>query len=111
MTTPPGTQPDIRYVDGRPMQCKDIPDTLFIDVIRRTRAVTETGGWRMLWHVSDELEATIGHVPCNLLMAKLRKLCDAGKIAGCACGCRGDFHLPEECDDPDCCTQLARGAG
>lgn len=98
--------PSVRYIDGRRMQCKDIPDDVLIGVIRRTEPVN---GWRMLWHVSDELEATIGPVPRNLLMAKLRKLCASGKVAGCACGCRGDFHLPEECGAPGC--RADHGAG
>lgn len=97
-------QPALRYVDGRHMQCKDIPDDVLVGAIRRTTPVTASG-WRMLWHVRDELEATIGWVPRNLLMAKLRKVCSTGKVGGCPCGCRGDFHLPEDCDDPSCCPQ------
>jgi hypothetical protein len=107
VSTPPGTKPNIRHLDGRRMQCKDIPDQILIDVIRRTPPVASTTSWRMLWAVSNELEATIGPVPYNLLMAKLRKLCDTGKIGGCPCGCRGDFHLPEDCDDPLCCGPLS----
>jgi hypothetical protein len=93
----------VRYLSGRRMQCKDIPDQVVIGAIRRTAPVTETGGWRVLWHVHAELEETIGPVPRNLLMAKLRKLVGSGRVGGCACGCRGDFHLPGDCDMPGCC--------
>ncbi|MFG3170555.1 hypothetical protein [Streptomyces sp. NPDC048200] len=106
MTEP--TQPALRFVGERRMQCKDISDAVLIGAIRRTKPVT-TGGWRMLGHVRDELEATIGWVPRNLLMAKLRKVCDTGQVGGCPCGCRGDFHLPEDCGDPGCCSQNSTG--
>ncbi|MFF4552695.1 hypothetical protein [Streptomyces sp. NPDC001422] len=96
--------PALRYIGDRRMQCKDIPDDVLIGAIRRTKPVT-SGGWRMLGHVSDELAATIGWVPRNLLLAKLRKVCDKGQVGGCPCGCRGDFHLPDECADPGCCPQ------
>lgn len=99
----PDTEPvSIRYVNGRRMQCKDIPDQVFIGAIRRTPGTTVMS-WRMLWHVQDELAQTIGPVPYNLFLAKARKLRTAGKIGGCPCGCRGDFHLPDECGDPGCC--------
>lgn len=108
MTAQTEPQPAIRYLNGRRMQCKDIPDNVFIGVIRRTPGLPESG-WRMAWDVQEELEATIGWVPYNLFLAKVRKLCDAGKLGGCPCGCRGDFHLPEDCDDPSCCGGRSAG--
>jgi hypothetical protein len=83
----------IRMVGGRRMQCKDIPDGVFLNAVRRAG---EPGRWRMRWNVREVLEAEIGPVPENLFMAKARKLIARGLMDGCACGCRGDFELPEQ---------------
>ncbi len=91
--------PQIRMFGDRRMQCKDIPDHVFLGAMLRTLAVDGTlkpTSWRMRWHVHAELEQTIGFVPENLMLAKARKLMAAGKMHGCPCGCRGDYHLPCE---------------
>jgi hypothetical protein len=87
-------------VGGRRMQCKDIPDNAFLDAVRRTGA---PGTWRMRWNVQDELEKTLGPIPDNLFLAKARKLMAAGKMGGCPCGCRGDYHPADECSYPQRC--------
>ncbi|MFF1684483.1 MULTISPECIES: hypothetical protein [unclassified Streptomyces] len=88
------------------MQCKDIPDEMFRDAIRKAPHAVAIS-WRMAWAVHEELEELLGReVPVNLFFAKARKLVDAGKIGGCACGCRGDFHLPEDCLGM-CCQEVA----
>jgi hypothetical protein len=84
----------IRMVGDRRMQCKDIPDEVFIEAVRQAGA---SGSWRMSWNVEVELAAVVGPVPYSLFLAKARKLCDRGVLHGCPCGCRGDFHPPEEC--------------
>lgn len=111
MAAESGTPPNLlgsvhlRYVGDRPMQCKDIPDTTFVTAVR-TRAVH--GTWAMAWDVQDELEKTLGPIPPNLFFAKARRLVDRGLIGGCPCGCRGDFHVPEDCGDPaHCCAPEA----
>jgi hypothetical protein len=92
----------LRHIDGRPMQCKDIPDAAFVDAVRATGR--PDSGWAMFWDVWEELEKTVGPVPRNLFFAKARRLVDRGLIGGCPCGCRGDFHVPENCIDPaHCC--------
>lgn len=95
-------QPPLRYVDGRRMQCKDIPDEAFLNAVRRSPG-TSAMNWRNRWEVHAELELALGVIPENLLLAKARKLIAAGKMGGCPCGCRGDFHLPEDCDASNCC--------
>jgi len=87
-------------VGDRRMQCKDIPDDVFLDAVRFTEP---RGHWRMRWNVQERLESVLGPIPENLLVAKARKLMAAGKLGGCDCGCRGDYHLPEDCGDPRCC--------
>jgi hypothetical protein len=100
--------PQIRMLGTRRMQCKDIPDEVFLGAVLRTPASDGTlnpASWRMRWNVHAELEATIGFVPDNLLLAKARKLIAAKKLGGCPCGCRGDYHLP--CGQSYCCGGVA----
>jgi hypothetical protein len=89
------------------MQCKDIPDAVFLAAVRAAPAVVI--GWRMRWDVHNELEAALGfEVPEKLLMAKARKLESRGLLGGCTCGCRGDWHPSSECDEPMCCPPVVR---
>lgn len=98
-------QTTIRLVDGWRMQCKDIPDSVFLDAVRRTPG-NPSVNWRTRWDVQVALETAIGNVPENLFLAKVRRLITKGVMGGCDCGCRGDYHLPEECVDPDrCCPE------
>jgi hypothetical protein len=100
-----GNTDGIRLIDGRPMQCKDIPDATFLDAVRRVPG-TSSMGWRMSWDVHDELESAVGPVPGNLFLAKARRLIARGLMGGCPCGCRGDFHPADECGYPErCCRQ------
>lgn len=94
----------IRMIGDRRMQCKDIPDDVFLDAVRRTPAVDgslDPARWRMRWNVQEQLEQVIDPIPENLLLAKARKLMAAKKLGGCDCGCRGDYHLP--CGQLYCC--------
>lgn len=88
--------------DMRRLQCKNIPDELVVEAVRQARPVMPSGP-RLSWDVHDALEELVGEVPVNLFRAKIRKLVGRGLIGGCACGCRGDFHLPEECGSSVCC--------
>lgn len=75
------------------MQCKDIPDALFLEAIRVSARTVS--GWAMRWDVHTALEAVMGPVPEKVVLAKAKKLIRSGKMDGCTCGCRGDFQLPE----------------
>jgi hypothetical protein len=97
-------RPAIRLTGGRRMQCKDVPDDAFLDAVRRTPG-TAAMHWRMRWDVRNTLEAALGPIPINLFLAKARRLIARGLLGGCDCGCRGDYHLPDECNDPLCCDQ------
>lgn len=92
-------RPTIRIVAGRRMQCKDIPDAVLCDAVRRTPLPPGSGSvpWRMSWDVHAALEEVTGPVPYRLFLAKVRKLFAKGLMGGCDCGCRGDYHLTEEC--------------
>lgn len=90
------------------MQCKDIPDTVFLAAIRATPAIPG-GSWRMRWDVHERLEESLRRpVPTNLFLAKARRLITRGLMGGCPCGCRGDYHLPEECIEQNCCPDARR---
>lgn len=99
--------PTIRMVGGRRMQCKDIPDEVFLDAVRRTPGYdgsTKPDVWRMRWNVQAELEKELGPIPENLFLAKARRLGRRGLLGGCTeCTCRGDYHIAADCPHPSCC--------
>lgn len=92
-------RPTIRHVAGRRMQCKDIPDAVVCDAIRHTPGTGEPAAapWRMRWDVQAALETVTGPIPERLFLAKMRRLFAKHLVGGCDCGCRGDYHLIEEC--------------
>lgn len=91
--------PNLRYIGDRRMQCKDIPDAAVCEAIRQTpgTGAPMAAPWRMRWEVQAALEACIGPIPEKLFLAKIRRLVAKGLVGGCDCGCRGDYHLIEEC--------------
>jgi hypothetical protein len=93
----------IRMIEGRRMQCKDIPDGVFVAAVRLAPSIGGYGGWRMRWDVQPLLEEQLGPIPERLFLAKAAKLIDRGLLGGCPCGCRGDFHPADECTASDCC--------
>lgn len=88
------------------MQCKDIPDEVFLDAVRTAGRLLGTRA-AFSWSVScvlaghpehlEQLPAAGGHVlgyqcfPWRLIRAKAAKLIGAERMDGCPCGCRGDF--------------------
>ncbi|MFI5831041.1 hypothetical protein ACIA6C_27970 [Streptomyces sp. NPDC051578] len=79
----------LRQIGDRLMQCKDIPDQLVIEAV-----ASADDGWAITAEVRKFLEARVGPVPWNLLLAKLRRLIARQLIDGCACGCSGGFRIP-----------------
>lgn len=92
------------------MQCKDIPDGVFLAAVRTASRLTG-GGWVMLWDLGCVLAGNPGHLnnprahdeyplgecfPWRLTRAKADKLIRRGVLEGCSCGCRGDFYIPGE---------------
>lgn len=111
LPTQPAPEPDsIRMIDGRPMQCKDIPDDAFLDAVRRIPAVDgsmKPSGWRTRWAVQAELETALGPIPEKLFLAKARRLGRRRLLGGCTeCTCRGDYHIAADCPYPSCCPPV-----
>lgn len=77
------------------MACKDIPDAVFLAAVRETPPVDDPAAWRTRWAVAVTLAAKLGisEIPERLLLAKADKLIRRKLLGGCACGCRGDFHI------------------
>lgn len=87
------------------MQCKDIADEAFVGAMAEAH-VRRGFGYAALMDVQNILS---GHpervgvdfkehedqLPTRLVRAKARKLIRRGLIDGCACGCRGDFSMPD----------------
>ena len=44
-----------------------------------------------LWDIQEALP----QFPPKIVLAKLRQMVNKGRLACCACGCRGDFHAPD----------------
>lgn len=65
------------------IQAKSISDESFLAVVDRREPAS-------LWQVADDTG-----MPVKVVRAKARSLIRRGVIAGCACGCRGDFRRPE----------------
>lgn len=72
-------------------QCKDIPDRPILELLARNPKQWHTWHWRE-WDVSSAMPPG---TPAKLVLAKMRKLIRRGVVAGCACGCRGDFVITE----------------
>lgn len=98
----------ICMVGNRRMQCKDIPDETFLDAVRSTPS-GYSGDWRNRHKVQATLERATGPLPENLFLAKARRLGQRGLLGGCTrCTCRGDYHLPEDCQSGCCAEQPQR---
>jgi len=79
----------------RRLECKDIPDEVFLAAVDSTEPMA--GEWRSRWAVKGTLDRVIERdVPHKLVLAKAKKLIDRGLMHGCPCGCRGDFHRPTD---------------
>jgi hypothetical protein len=71
-------------------KCKDIPDIPILEFLARNTTVFHT--WRD-WGERDVKRAMPAGTPEKLALAKMRQLIKRKLVNGCACGCRGDFHI------------------
>lgn len=83
-----------------------ISDETFLEAVRVTPPRPHAGAWRSRGDVQKTLEAMLGfEIPEEVFLAKARELGQyPRKLEGCTdCTCRGDYHLPEECAERNCC--------
>ena len=76
--------------DGK-LQAKDISDADALAALARCRGIHGVPHWSTLRDTQRELP----QFPEKVVRAKLASMVRRKVIKGCACGCRGDFHLPD----------------
>lgn len=75
------------------MKASDVPEDEVLRVLR-----LEPGKWhcvgksQFMPSLTEKSEA-LAAFPHKVLLAKLDRMIKRGTIHGCACGCRGDFHV------------------
>jgi hypothetical protein len=75
------------------MQAKDIPERPVLEFLA---TLTRPGTWCGSEDDMPEntvLRAMPPNTPPKVALAKMRALIRRGLVAGCRCGCRGDFEL------------------
>ncbi len=78
------------------MQCKDIPEEPILLFLAALGPRPATWFWSEDYRPDNSvLRAMPEGTPAKLGLAKMRKLIKRKLVAGCACGCRGDFRIPE----------------
>lgn len=86
------------------MQCKDIPDGPVLEFLRDLPdsgipGIKRKGTWYWTENCMPEnsvIRAMPDGTPAKLGLAKMRMLIRRGFVAGCPCGCRGEFELTEK---------------
>lgn len=80
--------------NGR-LQAKDIPTQRIIEVIKEQYGVY--GGCNNDLQTSSlwDIQGALAEFPPRVVLAKLSSLLKRKMIAGCDCGCRGDFEVIE----------------
>ncbi len=71
---------------------KNISDELALSAIRAKRGMYGVSEWATLWDIQQYLD----QYPPKVVKAKLKSLVKRRVIDGCACGCRGDFNIPQD---------------
>jgi hypothetical protein len=77
------------------MQANDIDDIAllrFIDAKQHQLRDEHGTGW-LPWVCMWDFEPPYTDLPGNLFRAKMATLIKRKLVSGCACGCRGDYHL------------------
>lgn len=76
------------------IQCKDIPTKPILEFVWECNNRNTWGNWYFANENDVRQAFPLGYeTPSNLVLAKMRKLFEAGLIDGCPCGCRGDYHV------------------
>ncbi len=78
--------------DSSMTSAKDISDEQALGAVRATRGAHGVPEWATLWDTQKHLSG----YPPKIVLAKLKSLIKRGALDGCACGCRGDFNIPQD---------------
>lgn len=79
------------------MKAADIPDELILEFLAKHQ-----GNWTLLFGIKFRpLDTCVDEVitpgvPPKVLLAKMRAIYRRGLIAGCDCGCRGDWEITDK---------------
>lgn len=80
------------------MKAADIPDDAMLRVIaspsrfhREGSVPPDAPNWWSRWDLDEQFPT----VPAKIVLAKVRQLMKRGFVAGCDCGCRGDFEVTD----------------
>ena len=71
------------------MKAADIQDSEILALVERRR---ENGTPFTSFDIKDALA---DRFPSKVIQAKLAQMVNKGRLIGCACGCRGDFRVPD----------------
>lgn len=74
------------------MKASDITDEPIVTAVRETRGRYGVPRWATKLDVQERLAP----VPPKVVLAKLASAIRRGVLLGCACGCRGDFEIPDD---------------
>lgn len=75
------------------MQAKDIPEQPILDFLAQPEIANRLGATWFEGFDNSVQNAMPEGTPAKVALAKMRSLVKRGLVAGCACGCRGDFQL------------------
>jgi hypothetical protein len=75
------------------MKCSDIPTRPILEFLERIHPKPATAFDGYEESVSLVMPMANGK---KLVLAKMKKLINAGLVEGCACGCRGDFLITDK---------------
>lgn len=77
------------------MQCKEISDYVILRFLEQNpqRWHNWSGDWGEGIPSNSVLNVFPPDAPAKLVLAKMRILIRRDLVDGCACGCRGDFHI------------------
>ena len=76
------------------MQCKDIPEEPIMEWLRKNTTPSKWATWGEGYGIMPTVsECMPPGTPEKLQIAKMRQMINKGKVQGCGCGCRGDYHI------------------
>lgn len=76
------------------MKCSDIPTVEVLRLLAQHQG--EWCTWGIGYSMPTVADGMPPGVPPKLQLAKMRRLVAQGLVAGCTCGCRGDWEITDK---------------